>query len=97
MEAKQGQLRLIASPDGRDGSVVIHQDALLFASILDQNDAVNYELQSGRTAYLHLIRGALEVNGQKLTTGDALKIKDIAALDIRQASNAEFLLFDLPY
>ena len=97
VESKQGQLRLIASPDGRDGSVVIHQDALMFASILDTNDAVTYQIEPNRTAYLHLIRGALEVNGQKLTTGDALKIKDVASLKIGQASQAEFLLFDLPY
>lgn len=95
--AKQGRLRLIASPDGSEGSVTIHQDARLYASLLQAEESVVHELSPGRTAYLHLIRGQLTVNGQRLSTGDALKISGEREISIGQAEAAEFLLFDLPY
>lgn len=95
--AKRGRLRLIASPDGSDGSVTIHQDARLYASLLQDDETIAHELSPGRTAYLHLIRGQLAVNGQHLSTGDALKISGERRIHIDQAQAAEFLLFDLPY
>lgn len=95
--SKTGQLRLIASEDGRDGSVTIHQDASVFASILDGNDALNYQIKPGRTAYLHLIRGHLTVNDLQLHAGDALKVTDESNLSISDGDSAEILLFDLPY
>jgi len=95
--SKTGSLRLIASPDGRDGSVLIHQDANVFASILNAGDHVTYELASARTAYVHLIRGQVEVNGIRLNTGDALKISEESLIDFKNAADAELLLFDLPY
>jgi len=95
--SKTGSLRLIASPDGRDGSVLIHQDANVFASILNAGDHVKYELASTRTAYVHLIRGQVEVNGIRLNTGDALKISEESLIDFKNAADAELLLFDLPY
>jgi len=95
--AKQGQLRLIASPDGAEGSVHLHQDARLYASILDGDQQVAHTLAPGRTAYLHLIRGTLTVNGHPLSSGDALKISAESHLVAGQAEAAEFLLFDLPY
>jgi len=95
--SKTGSLRLIASPDGRDGSVLIHQDANVFASILNADDQVKYELASGRTAYVHLIRGQAEVSGIRLDTGDALKISEESMIEFKHATDAELLLFDLPY
>jgi len=95
--SKTGSLRLIASPDGRDNSVLIHQDANIFASILNTGDHVQYGLAPGRTAYVHLIRGHAEVNGIELNTGDALKISEETLIDFKNASDAELLLFDLPY
>ncbi|MBB3214017.1 hypothetical protein FHW67_003327 [Herbaspirillum sp. Sphag1AN] len=95
-EQKIGQLRLIASSDGRDNSVLIHQDASVYASILNGDDKLDYAIDSKRLAYVHLIRGKLVVNGQSLTTGDALKISEETKITLEQADAAEFLLFDLP-
>jgi redox-sensitive bicupin YhaK (pirin superfamily) len=94
--SKLGCLRLIASPDGRDGSVLIHQNAKMYASILSGSDDVQHILEARRNAYVHLIRGQVEVNGIKLTTGDALKITDESLLEFKNAIDAELLLFDLP-
>lgn len=94
---KAGQLRLIASSDGRDGSVLVHQDTDIYASILTGDERLNYTLSADRTAYLHLIKGQLTVNGERLTSGDAVKIVSETALVINDADNAEFLLFDLPF
>ncbi len=77
LASKTGHLRLIGSPNGKDGSVLIHQDAYLYASVLNASDEVKYPLQEGRLAYVHVIRGQIEVSGNTLKTGDALKIKDI--------------------
>lgn len=94
--SKQGRLRLIASPDGRDGSVLIHQDAMLYASILNGGDQVKYELTPGRIVYVHVIRGRATVNGVELTGGDALKISREDTVTLGNAEAAEVLLFDLP-
>ncbi len=96
-ETKRGQLRLIASGDGRDGSVLIHQDAAIYASILTDGEALTHSLAAGRTAYVHLIRGQLRVNGTDLQGGDALKISGEDAVVLGQARDAEVLVFDLPY
>jgi quercetin 2,3-dioxygenase len=93
---KKGRLRLIASPDGRDGSVTIHQDAYVYASMLDGKDAVTHRLASGRRAYVHIARGAVEVNGQKLKGGDGARIENEATIVLKDAREAEVLLFDLP-
>ncbi len=95
-ESKRGKLRLLASPDGAEGSVSIHQDARMYASLLNGDEALSHELAAGRRAYVHLIRGTLEVNGTRLQAGDALKIKDEPRIEIAGAEAAEFLLFDLP-
>jgi quercetin 2,3-dioxygenase len=95
--SKTGGLRLIASPDGQDGSVLIHQDAYVYASILGLSDRVEYQLKEGRSAYVHLIRGQIDVSGNALKTGDALKIKEVSSIEFSNAHEAEFLLFDLPY
>jgi redox-sensitive bicupin YhaK (pirin superfamily) len=96
--SKVGSLRLIGSPDGKDGSVLIHQDAYLYASILNTADQeVQHSLKAGRSAYVHVIRGQVDVNGNTLKTGDSLKIKDISLIAFANAHEVEFLLFDLPY
>lgn len=94
---KKGRLRLIASPDGRDGSLEIHQDALLHAAILDQSDEIHYEPGQGRTLYLHVARGELNLNGERLQAGDGATVTDEAdGVRLHQAEDAEVLLFDLP-
>ncbi len=95
-ESKRGRLRLVASPDGAEGSVSIHQDARMYASLLNGDESVSHALASGRRAYVHLIRGALEVNGTQLHTGDAVKLEGEAMINISKGEAAEFLLFDLP-
>ncbi len=92
---KQGQLRLVASPDGLDGSVTIHADARLYAGLLDDGQAVQLTLQPNRKCYVHLVRGALCVNGTALVGGDAALLSDESALSLTQANNAEVLVFDL--
>lgn len=96
-ETKQGKLRLVASSDGRQGSVLIHQNASIYASIMKEGDALEHAIDEGRTAYVHLIRGSLVVNGTPLKAGDALKLTQEAKVSFTQAEDAEFLLFDLPY
>jgi redox-sensitive bicupin YhaK (pirin superfamily) len=95
--SKTNQLRLIASADARQGSLLIHQDAAVYASILNAKDEVKYALLADRTAYLHVISGKLNVNGEQLNTGDALKINNEHKLHINADELTEFLLFDLPY
>ncbi|SFU86638.1 pirin family protein [Pseudoduganella namucuonensis] len=95
-DSKQGQLRLIASSDGREGSVLIHQDAAIYASILNGADALEHRLAAGRSAYVHVIRGHVSVNGVELKGGDALKVSEEAAVTLARAEAAEVLLFDLP-
>nr|WP_314541431.1 pirin family protein [uncultured Massilia sp.] len=95
-ESKQGKLRLIASGDGRQDSVLIHQDASIYASILDEGDKVEHDLDPGRLAYVHVIRGDVSVNGVPLKDGDALKIGRESKLVLDHAEAAELLLFDLP-
>jgi len=94
--AKRGVLRVIASPDGRDGSVRLHQDALIFASLLSDDDRIDFTLQSDRRAYVHVARGVVSVNGIRLANGDALKISHENQLILDRADDAELLLFDLP-
>jgi redox-sensitive bicupin YhaK (pirin superfamily) len=96
VEEKQGKLRLIASGDGREGSVLIHQDAALYAALLDGTDEATHALQAGRLGYVHVIRGRVEVNGVALNTGDAVKIADEERVSFGKAEAAELLLFDLP-
>ncbi len=91
----RGSLRLVASPDGRDGSVTIHQDAYMFAALIDGSERVAFRIKEGRRAYLHVARGELAVNGNALSAGDALKASGIAELVLESGRNAEVLLFDL--
>jgi hypothetical protein len=92
---KRGRLRLVASPDGAEGSVTIHQDAKLFAGLLDGADEVSHALPADRKAYVHVARGEVEVNGQRLSAGDGARISDEPQLRFANARGAELLLFDL--
>ena len=94
-ESKNGQLRLIASSDGREGSVLIHQDAAVYAAILGIGDNLEHSLASGRTAYLHVVTGRVTANGISLSAGDALKLSDESMVTMGNTDNAEILLFDL--
>jgi redox-sensitive bicupin YhaK (pirin superfamily) len=93
--SRQGKLRLVASPDGRDASVTIHQDAFLYAGLLNGADRAVHTIPPGRRAYLHLARGKLTANGQALEAGDAMKVVDAPELLLEQGKDAEVLLFDL--
>ncbi|TCV80232.1 pirin family protein [Sulfurirhabdus autotrophica] len=92
---KQGHLRLVASPDGRDGSVTIHQDAAMLAGLLEKDDQVSYSLAADRKAYLHVARGEVEVNGIELKSGDAAAITQETTLSLSTHTAAEVILFDL--
>jgi redox-sensitive bicupin YhaK (pirin superfamily) len=94
-DEKRGRLRLIASSDGADGSVLIHQDAKLYAGLFDGAEAASLPLAAGRRAYVHVARGAVEVNGVALKTGDALKVADVSTIDVTNGEAAEVLVFDL--
>lgn len=95
-EDKRGQLRLVASPDGREGSVKIHQDAFVYAALLDGAERVVHRLAPGRRAYVHVACGRLQANGEVLSAGDALKATDVAEIALAHGEQAEVLLFDLP-
>jgi redox-sensitive bicupin YhaK (pirin superfamily) len=92
---KSGKLRLVASPDGRDGSVKIRQDNELYATVLGPGEVVKHELRPNRHAYVQVARGSVALNGQKLETGDGARISGEQALELRGVDKAEILLFDL--
>ena len=94
--AKRGRLRLIASPDGREGSVVIHQNATLYAGLFDGIEEARLSIANDRLCYVHIAAGSAVVNGQLLGTGDAAKLTDVSTVHIEKGNNAEVLVFDLP-
>ena len=94
--AKRGRLVPIATPEGRDGSVTIHQDATIFAALLDGAERVTHEVAAGRRAYVHVARGSVAVNGERLGPGDAVKLDGGARIALSDGDDAEVLLFDLP-
>ena len=93
--SKRGQLRLIAASGGRDGSVTIHQDASVYAALIDGAERVTHELAAGRKAYVHVARGSVIVHSQPLSAGDALKADGVSSIQFEQGKEAEVLLFDL--
>ncbi|WWW33874.1 pirin family protein [Stenotrophomonas rhizophila] len=95
-EAKRGQLRLIAAKDGRDGALLIHQDANIYATILDGNDRVQLPLAPRRGVYVQVARGRCRSTASPSDTGDALQISDEAQVTLENATDAEVLVFDLP-
>jgi len=94
-EEKQNRLRLIVSPDGGDGAVRIHQDAKIYASVLDAGKSVSHQLPSGRHAWLQVAGGAVELNGTKLSHGDGAAVSEEDHLSIVASEPSEVLLFDL--
>jgi redox-sensitive bicupin YhaK (pirin superfamily) len=92
---KRGRLRLVASPDGHDGSVSIHADARMYAGLFDGAESVELPLDPARRTYVHLVRGQMSVNGQRLRGGDALALADETRLQLAEGDNAEVIVFDL--
>jgi quercetin 2,3-dioxygenase len=92
---KRGKLRLIASPDGREGSVKIRQDNELYATVLSEGDSVKHALKPDRHAYVQVARGSVELNGKPLDTGDGAAISAEKAVELTGVKDAEVLLFDL--
>jgi redox-sensitive bicupin YhaK (pirin superfamily) len=95
-DEKRGRLRLIASPDRAEGSVLIHQDARVHAGLFDGTERARLEIAPGRRVYLHVARGSLVANGEPLAAGDALKLTGANELVIESGRNAEAIVFDLP-
>lgn len=95
-DSKRDRLRLVASPDGADGSVTVHTDARIYASVLGKGSKVDYAPPSGRAAWLHVARGEIEVAGQKLKEGDAIATTGEKLAISGLAPETDFLLFDLP-
>jgi redox-sensitive bicupin YhaK (pirin superfamily) len=95
-EDKTNRLRLIASPDGREGSGLIHQNALIYATILDDGQKLSHPILNDRKIWVQVMRGRISVNGQILQAGDAAALEHEATLDLASlASNSECLIFDL--
>ena len=92
---KRNQLRLVGSQDGREGSVVIHQDVDLYASLLDPGESVNFQRRPDRHVWIQVVRGAVRVNGEELSAGDAISTSDVDNVEIAGVDAAEVLLFDL--
>lgn len=92
---KRGRLRLIISPDGADGSLSVYQDARVYAGLFDGAEQHRITLPAGRHAYIHVARGALTVNGQRLSAGDGARLRKVEEIDFSQGEHAEVLLFDL--
>jgi quercetin 2,3-dioxygenase len=92
---KRGRLRLVASPDGRDGSVTIHADASIHAGLFDGAERAELALDNKRLAYAHVVRGTASINGHALAAGDAAKLVGESRLIIDQGRDAEVIVFDL--
>ncbi len=93
---KQGKLKLVASPDGKDNTVTIHQDANLYVAVLNQGDRVSHNTDKSRSLWLQVAKGAVEVNGRALNTGDGAAVTQETALEVvATADHTEILLFDL--
>jgi redox-sensitive bicupin YhaK (pirin superfamily) len=94
-ESRTG-LQLIASPDARDGSLLLHQNASLYQLRLDATDKATHGLDRGRSLYVHVVSGALEVNGETLGEGDGTRVTDVETVDFEGLETTEALVFDLP-
>ena len=92
---KRGRLRLVASPDGADGSISINQDARVYAALIDGTEKATHVLPAGHRAYVHVARGEVDLNGQTLGPGDGAKIVAEADLRFTNGKGAEVLVFDM--
>jgi redox-sensitive bicupin YhaK (pirin superfamily) len=93
---KRGRLRLIVSPDRAQGSLLIHQDARIYAGLFDGDEVADLSVENGRRMYVHVARGAVQANGVALSAGDALQITSDTELRLEAGKAAEVLVFDLP-
>jgi quercetin 2,3-dioxygenase len=93
---KRGRLRLLASPDGEDGSVVVHQDARIYGGLFHEAERVELELSKNRRAFLHVVRGSIAVNETRLNVGDGVKISPPGGVVLQHGSEADIIMFDLP-
>jgi hypothetical protein len=96
VQEKRGRLRIIASPDQADGSVLIHQDARVYAGLFDGEETATLNVEPGRTLYVHVARGTVAANGTVLNGGDAITLTDSEKLELNRGQQAEVLVFDLP-
>ena len=94
-DEKRGTLRLVASPDGREGSVMLHADAKMYAGLFDGAQTARIALDPGRKGYVHLVRGRLDVNGRSLAGGDAALLENESTIEVANGSDAEVLVLDL--
>lgn len=94
-EVRQGRLALVASPDGRDGSVTVHTDAALYSALLAKGQAVEHALADGRHAWVHVARGEVTLNGERLRAGDGAAVSNETRLALEGVADAEVLVFDL--
>jgi redox-sensitive bicupin YhaK (pirin superfamily) len=92
---KRGRLRVVASPDARDGSVAIHTDAVLYAGLLDEGEKADLALATGRHAWVHVARGRVRVNGRELGAGDGAALSEERVVEVEGVDDAELLVFDL--
>jgi redox-sensitive bicupin YhaK (pirin superfamily) len=95
-EEKRGRWKAIATRDGRDGSLTIHQDAAIYATVLDDDESIEFHPETERVQYLQVARGKVSLNGETLSAGDAVMLMDEKALRLAASGSGEVLLFDLP-
>ena len=96
VQEKRGRLRLIASPDRAEGSILIHQHARVYAGLFDAGESATLNVERGRRVYVHVAQGRITANDVQLDTGDALKLTDTLSLSLAKGAGAEVLVFDLP-
>ena len=96
VEEKRGRLRLIASPDRAQGSVLLYQDARVYAGLFDGDESATLTVEHGRRVYVHVASGKLIANDVELDAGDALQLTDVTSLSLQAGKGAEVLVFDLP-
>jgi redox-sensitive bicupin YhaK (pirin superfamily) len=94
-EAKRGRFRLVASPDGADDSLTIHQNARLYLASLSPEESAAHQIESGRAAWLQVLRGSVNVLGNDLTAGDGVAVTEEDAISVQATVPSEVLLFDL--
>ncbi|HET9663930.1 MAG TPA: pirin family protein [Burkholderiales bacterium] len=92
---KRGRLALIASADGRDGSVTVNQDVSVYAGLFNEGETALLDVAAGRLVYIHVARGSAIVNGNRLNAGDALKVTEVSRIMVKDGKDAELLVFDL--
>lgn len=94
-EEKHNRWRIVGSRDGRDGSLTVHQDVNLLSAVLDEGKELAYSFDGQRSGFLQVVRGGVEIDGQRLSAGDAVATQDQDAIAVRAAENSELLLFDM--